>query len=763
MFLIPALYCILSSLYALSERKDSPQFWRQTIIIVCSEYAVMCVLYYLLFHFMAESKGKLPLLPLFTLCLLPYVILFLKQKHSEKIERAVAYLQKLTTALFILFLLEIFVFNAKSLTTAYQSKTYAPDMVTCSGEVRQEGNSLVITGNATLTLYDVPEYAHGLTLPLVQERDENALPYHVKLNMFDDNFSEESVTVQEKLQMGRETDCRLSFQPYGRVHSLKIEFFDVGKPVTLNWVRAASCLPFRFHSLRFWVLSGLTALVIAVITFSWHQIRYRRRNPVHCICVCVVIALCMGLSSAFVRPDGKPYDYTGTPSVNDPYALVFDAFQKGQVWLDIEPDTGLQEIENVYSRGQRDASGAFSHWDYAYFEGKYYCYFGVTPVLLYYYPYYWIHGQLPALSMAVNFFGVWAILFFCLTLLSAIRMFIRHPNLLMLLLLIPSSVVCLGSYHMMNYGAKYHLPMTAGLCMLSLCLLTGIRACMAKRMPLRMILLFLSGASLALCAGARPSMAVGAVTLIPLYIGILLNKRQKLPFRLGQAACFLVPLCAGAAGLMWYNQARFGSPLDFGAAYQLTVSDVHANTLRLTNLWGAVEHYFLIPTRNKTTFPFFESQWGNLNNYQHYVYLEGTIGWLMYPMILMGLLCLYPTLADDRIRYRCRITAAQRKCFLVLCGVTALLVAWMDFSAGGVNQRYLYDIAPLLLLLSAITILRHSRTIGQKQYPYLLFCGSIFLTGIFGSLLLLGIPDGNLMRRCPELYNTIEEMVMFWQ
>ena len=38
--------------------------------------------------------------------------------------------------------------------------------------------------------------------------------------------------------------------------------------------------------------------------------------------------------------------------------------------------------------------------------------------------------------------------------------------------------------------------------------------------------------------------------------------------------CLLAPYFVVAAGLMWYNWARFGSPTDFGANYNLTVHDM---------------------------------------------------------------------------------------------------------------------------------------------------------------------------------------------
>ncbi len=759
MFLIPFI-CFLTSI-AISKKLRAQSILNSFFILCISQYAALFLICKALALFAADWSGSLPLLPVLTTCMLPYAAAL--QKDLNKDGKPYRYLKTLCIASCAVFLLEIFVMNGNSLTQNYQAEALELEDIRWEGEVEEGPHYLRITGDATLILEDVPSFARCVTIPLKQRMNSDALPYFVKLTMRDDNFPNTAITVQEKKQMGRQVDCRLCFQPYGKTHSLEIKFSKLSTPVTLKRINAASCLPFRFLSIRFFILLAAIAFVSAAIEFSWHTIRYDRKKPAHVICVGAVIAACMCLCYMFSRPGVKPYDYTDTPSTRDPYALVFDALQHGQLWLDITPDENLKQLENVYSRDQRNAAEVSPLWDYAYHDGKYYCYFGITPVLLYYEPYYLIHDKLPTLSMAITFFSVWSVLFFCLALLSAIRMFTTRPNLLLTLLSLPAATLCVGVCYMMNYGDMYHLPFVCGLCMLSICLLTGIKACMAKPLPVRMLLFFVSGASLALCAGARPSVAISAAVLIPLYLGILLNRRQKLSCRLGQAACFLAPLFAGIGGLMWYNQARFGSVFDFGAAYQLTVSDVHANRFRLSYFWGVLSHYFSIAPQHTPTFPFFEPQYGHLNNYQQFVYLEGTIGWFRYPLIVAGLLCVYPALAGDRIRCRRQITLRQRRAFLLTGIATAFLIAWLDFSAGGVNQRYLYDLAPILLLCCLAAILRTCPAAGKNRYLYLVLCAVVIVTWMFSSLYLLGITNGNLMRHCPDLYNAIEEMVMFWQ
>ena len=761
MFFAPAVSFIAAVLYAVYRNQTSPTFWKRSVILLITQYSALCTILLLLRGFMAGSDGHIPFLAVFPVSLLLNIVIVPGKQH--KTEKLYLFFRRIMIASLALLVSEILICNGKSVTDQELSKTFLPEDFHFSGDAEMEDGNLVIRGDTVLIMEDVPEYARCLILPLQQEVGENNMPFRITLEMTDDNFSKRDVVVQEKRQIGKTHDCHLSFQPYGKAHCLTIRITEMHQPVTLRWIRAANRLPFKFHLVRFYLAFLIAALVTAIITFSWYKLRYNRRKLSNVICIGITIALCMAICVPFIRPDGKPYDYDGTPSVNDPFAMVFDALQHGRVWLDIEPDPGLEELTNMYDASERNGSGVSYEWDYAYHNGKYYCYFGITPIVAYYFPYYWIHHQIPAQSMALNFYAILGVLFLCLTMLTAIRRFKAHPNQVLLILCFPAVTLCCGATYMMDLAGRYQLAMAAGLCFLSLSLFTGMQACQCRKPVPRLIMLFISGASLILCAGARPTMAVNAAVLLPMFFGILADKRQKLGYCIGQAAVFLVPLFAGAAGLMWYNQARFGSPLDFGTTYQFTVSDPHANKLSLTHIVPAFVHYFLNPASLRTTFPFFEPQWFKTNNYQHFVYLEGTIGWLLYPMIMLGMLRLYPVLKGDKGISRFCMTRLQRRSFLLICVIVSLILAWTDFSAGGVNQRYLYDIAPLLLVCSAVTILTYHEKPEKNRYRYFLTCMALVATTILGALLMLEIPDGNLMRHCPELYNAVEEMVVFWQ
>lgn len=73
------------------------------------------------------------------------------------------------------------------------------------------------------------------------------------------------------------------------------------------------------------------------------------------------------------------------------YAYLADALIHGHTSLDLEVPPALAAMENPYDYEARSKlmseTGDYAMFDYAFYNGKYYCYFGVAPALLLYAPY----------------------------------------------------------------------------------------------------------------------------------------------------------------------------------------------------------------------------------------------------------------------------------------------------------------------------------------------------------------------------------------
>ncbi|MBQ9956640.1 MAG: hypothetical protein IJO99_03640 [Ruminococcus sp.] len=730
-----------------------------TLILV----GVLTALSFICRSFMMNDGKGISIFAVIITSALPYASAICKRRFSD--ERLNNFLKKTAVWALIFLTAEVIIFNGKSFDGGkHISETIGYDRLLFDSNAQLYNGNILINGNGSLVLNEVPKGTEGVILRLEYEQTNEALPVKAKLSFTDDNFSQSYVTAQTKYTKGRDLKLDFSFEPYGEVHSLKISFSDVTKPFVVRYMRAVGALPFEFSFVRFMILLAVTALIIAIKEYKLYRITYNEKKTAHVVLTLIMTVVCTWSAMLFYKPQQSLVDYNPDfPHTDDQYYMIFDAFEKDQLHIDYEVDERIDAIENVYDFSQREQSDAFVLWDFALYQGKYYVYFGAVPVLTFHYPFYFITGKLPPISVACAVFGTMGILFMCLTLTETVKALKIRANLILLLLSMPASVGALGIYDSLNLGVLYSLPILAGLCYLLLSLFMGMKSITQKNRILKLIMLFVSGASLALCAGSRPTIAIGAVVLIPLFIGILRNNKLKLSDRISQASAFLVPLIAGGCMLMWYNYARFDSPFEFGATYQITVSSVSANKVRLSDIPLAVYHYFLNMPRPRETFPFIEEQYFMLNNYGAYKYIGPTSGAFMFPFILLGVFTLPLSLRKKRRQLGGGVTVLQRNAF-ILCGVMgAVFLAIVDYSMAGVQQRYVTDIMPPLILAVFSAILLSFGNTRKHIYRYTITAVSMAVTFVLGIFLTLGFRLGNIHMAYPNLYEAMEELIIFWR
>lgn len=130
-------------------------------------------------------------------------------------------------------------------------------------------------------------------------------------------------------------------------------------------------------------------------------------------CVVLVATLPMGLNSTWTGEGSHSHQ-------RNEYELMANSLIEGHLYLDYTPNKALDEMENPYDTQMRRALGVHVHWDSAYYNGKYYMYFGVVPAVLVFVPYKLITGYSLASYHATQLFTALYLigLFFLMRLIS---------------------------------------------------------------------------------------------------------------------------------------------------------------------------------------------------------------------------------------------------------------------------------------------------------------------------------------------------------
>ena len=415
------------------------------------------------------------------------------------------------------------------------------------------------------------------------------------------------------------------------------------------------------------------------------------------------------------------YDY-------NQYADLANSLLHGHTWLDLPVNPQLAHLKNPYDPDLRYAiswkTGSQPDgkifWDHAFYHGKYYCYFGVVPAVLFFMPYevltggHWLESAYPILWCALA-----AAVFATLLVVRLAKAYFRDASIGAVLLAI--WMIDLGSgilYHVFT-ASFYSVPEASAYCFVLAalwCWLMSIhRSKRTGRRVVNPVWMFVGSFFMALVLGCRPQFEFAALAAVPIFWDSVFHDRALFSRR-----GFLATVCACApfvlvfTPLMMYNKARFGSILNFGNKYQLTVFDANAAVFPKSSILGTAWYYLFQPMNITSSFPFVTATWLPANLYFPLEPSEGGFFAFVAPFALVLFLApwiysrkragwLDNALADHGYGLR---SAHRTLVALVatLCG-SAFVVLCADSLLGGFSQRYISDFGALTILAAVLVFL----------------------------------------------------------
>ena len=541
-------------------------------------------------------------------------------------------------------------------------------------------------------------------------------------------------------------------------------------------------VPYNFRVKRFLLMFVLSCAVLALTVFSLWDIVCDYRSRKHRLCYAACALLCVLFSTALFRMM-QPYDESKFPASQRiaypleepaetykemPHALLFDSLYNGVLYVRTEVDERLYEAENVFDFTQRIVTSGFSYdywWDYAWFGDRLYVYFGITPVLVFYVPYYLLTGMLPSnlecsfflalLTMAGGFLCFWELA----------KRYVKEVRLYALCLAASATVTGSQVFMLQSCPTRYCISGASAQAFFFLSVWMGLKATAHTGMW-RRIRLVPSAVCTALIVTSRPTVALPAAgCLSVLFVFILLDKEHTAREKAADAAAYLIPVILCGIAVMAYNHARFGSPFDFGVKYQLTSWDMRYSTMSVAALPKALWHYLVEPLKIRTDFPWFLPNDSYINHTGNYVYANpnGNAGALVVPLVWGNLLFFARAKEKGQREWRALFAVS------VAC---ALLVCFLDYAIGGVSERYVCDVLPVLCMTGAICWLRVPSTGaggGTEAEPVeagvlirRLFTIACVLTIVMGLARGCGNEMNALKSFAPQRYISLVETFTIW-
>ncbi|MBR0173690.1 MAG: hypothetical protein IJQ21_12980 [Lachnospiraceae bacterium] len=527
-------------------------------------------------------------------------------------------------------------------------------------------------------------------------------------------------------------DVTLRLAPHYHLYGFSVRWDN--DAAMLQEVHLNHPVPYRFFFKRFLLLFAVCAAFLAAREFRLWRIVYDHKNKKHVLLLAATALVCM-LFSVYLFRQLTPYDITKFPWAQRiaypfedpietyeplPHVLLFDAIYNGSPHIRVMPDPRYAEIENPYDYTQKEAAGLHyaDWWDYVYYNGKFYVYFGVTPVLIFYFPYYFLTGVLPSYTECSLFLAFLAVAggFLCFEALAR-----RYAEKIPLpALMLTSAAVVTGSQVWMLQVCpnRYHMSIASEQAFFFLTLWAALRALESdaallnnkKPVVRRRIWLVLSAVFTALMVASRPSATfILAGWLFVLFMTIVLEQGRNVREKVKDAAAYLVPVALLGTCIMAYNYIRFGSVTEFGIDYIMSVWDVVPNRMdfALTSIPKAIWHYGFEPMRLSSDFPWLRLQNSYVNhtgNY-HYVNMDGNAGAFVVPVTWGSFLYLLSAAGRKAGTGAAGKRPKEWKILFFVSAALVIVTMWMNHTLGGTSERYVCDVMPALCLMGGVCFL----------------------------------------------------------
>ncbi len=535
---------------------------------------------------------------------------------------------------------------------------------------------------------------------------------------------------------------------------------------TVNGVSVNRAVPLHFSALRLvlLVLGGMAVYLLCTApsmkaTYGENR-KALRRTAFAMTTVFVLGAVVVTWVSMYDQTGGISTGWKNTWGNQITKELV-DAFRAGQVHLLDEPSAELLAMENPYDWSARRDLGVSAKWDHLLFGDKYYSYYGIAPVLLLFLPYNILTGYYFPTAEAVLLFGVVGIIFLALLFLEFAEIFCKKlPNSILvstLFILLISS----GVWYNFVYDNFYEIAQASGFCFTAAGFYFLLKSRVIGEGRIRYRHIVLSTVCFSLSVLCRPTLALYCfVACIFLGFGLCKHLREAkvtLPTkgtdpRVVRRSALTKYLIAALAPFvliggvqMAYNYARFGSVMDFGIQYSLTINDFTRSQYHTDFVMIGIYNFIFAFPRIQPEFPYVLSNFSTLStNGYYYVANRNAVGILWRALPSLGYLGVVPAWKSMSKQEKLQALALG----LTTCVIAPLIIIFSIWESG-YGVRYCCDFAwqiilggagILFLLYARVadgqgkSILRHAFTVaavlalvvnGAMIFDYLSKSGSL--------------------------------------
>lgn len=672
------------------------------------------------------------------------------------------------TSIVWILILELFVFNFNAFHTVNQdlvTTNLSFDSAILENFTIQDDGSLKSNenGSASIEYLDItPTHIQTLTVEASSSK-KSTIECNVDYN---ETANIEYRTGGVRIEIINNDTKSQTIPTYFSGDTSKIKFrFNVkdGEEITINSIGINYPYGIHFSIVRYLIILSLINGIYYLMYSKNMQLSIKESKSIAYKSMVYVTTGIVILSVFFFnlyrigRVDGDLEEFKQT-SGNQISQEIVDAFCNGQVNLlrDVEPE--LLELENPYDWSQRD--GISYAWDHVMYDGKYYSYYGIAPVLLLFLPYYKLTGYYFPSTWAVWIFCVLGIIFLSKLYYQFVKRFFSHIPIGIMnmgLIILQAST---GVWFCMAVPNFYEIAQSSGFASVTIGAYFMLTSNVINDDKVIKWRVALSTIFLSIGVLCRPTLVLYCfVALIFLFFGwkkVKSNKKEMIQY----LCCALIPFVVIGGIQVWYNYARFGSIFSFGIEYSLTINDFTTAQYHTHFVLISLYNFLLAVPSFSTDFPFFQSSHSDLNCYGYYFIATSTSMGLIFRALPM-----FSYLQTGKV-YKL-IPKGKRvstlALILPLCVVVPFIIIFSVWESG-YAMRYGMDFTwQLLFGAYAISFaLYQTKSKDLQNVQYKGFIISMVISLILNFAQVYSYTLGQMTEECKEGFYKLAHMFEFW-
>lgn len=693
----------------------------------------------------------------------------------------------------VLLFLEIFVFNFpfwQSIPSNTTQLSFQDISISDNLKITDDGIFVTATGNTFIEINTVDKH----NISYLKLNFKNTGSTQETIDQFDysiakayNNSSEFHQGTQRKIYTKYPQSQFINIG--GDVSSIRINIYlSENSLIPLDSIEINPHIPFRIDFNR---IALILSLLIFIITFEpksrlysviFDITKFKQRIAIYTTGAILTAIVCYTwvVSHGYFTWQGQ-HPSLGNHTANfDQYATLADSLLHGRVDLNLPINDKLASLSNPYDfelRSRIATPDSPIYLDHAFYNGKYYCYFGVIPALLLFVPYQLITGHgLPSAYAVLLPAAIGAFLTPIMLAGIASRFFkkvsIGSIMLSAFIFTFGSNVLYLAftpSFYCVPQSFSYMFTIAA-----ITCWLFSIQKFNHVEAYLSTPLIALGSLFMACNLGCRPQFIIAAILAIPIFWTTVFKDRLLFSAK-SIASTFLaiLPFAIVFIPLFYYNYLRFDSIFDFGSNYNLAVFDMTHATKPLISIFQLLFYYLFQPAILVACFPFISTTSTPMLTWSP---MEPSIGGLFAWAPSLFVVFALPRLLRQSSRFFSLNKDWKKRSITLLTLFTistGIVIVICNALVAGYAWRYVADFGWAFCIASAIAVYSYDQnsSFHKTEFPSSNQSQTVFRTFLFFSCLFsiiiqflsMFIPGryGDISLNNPDYYSSVASWFLF--